>query len=42
MTEMGQFAMFLAVGAGAIGLFCGPIGRPVGRLIDGSKRAVIR
>ena len=38
MTEMGQFAMFLAVGAGAIGLLFGPIGRAVGRLIDGSKR----
>jgi hypothetical protein len=38
MTEMGQFAMFLAVAAGAIGLFFGPIGRAVGRLIEGSRR----
>jgi hypothetical protein len=36
MTEFGQFGMFLAVAAGAIAIFFGPIGRAVGRLIDGS------
>ncbi|MGH7516676.1 MAG: hypothetical protein ACREOC_04280 [Gemmatimonadales bacterium] len=38
MTEFGQFAMFLAVAAGALGIFFGPIGRAVGRLIEGPKR----
>ncbi len=37
MTELGQFAMFLAVAAGALGIFFGPIGRAVGRLIEGPK-----
>lgn len=38
MTEFGQFAMFLAVAAGALGICFGPIGRAVGRLIEGAKR----
>ena len=38
MTEAGQFAMFMAVGAGAIAIFFGPIGRAVGRRIEGQKR----
>ena len=39
MTEFGQFAMFLAVAAGALGVFFGPIGRAVGRLIEGPRAA---
>jgi len=37
MSEFGQFAMFLAVAAGAIAIFFGPIGAAVARLIDGAK-----
>lgn len=35
MTELGEFAMFLAVGFTALGLFFGPIGTAVGRRIAG-------
>jgi hypothetical protein len=38
VTELGQFALFMAVGAGAIGIFFGPIGKAIGRLIEGRKR----
>ncbi len=38
MSDLGQFAMFFAVAAGAIAIFFGPIGRAVGRLIEGPKR----
>ena len=38
MTELGQFALFMAVGAGAIGIFFGPIGKAIGRLIEGQRR----
>lgn len=38
MTELGQFALFMAVGAGAIGIFFGPIGKAIGRLIEGRRR----
>jgi hypothetical protein len=38
MTEFGQFGMFLAVGFGALAIFFGPIGRAVGRRIEGSKQ----
>ncbi len=39
MSEFGQFGMFLAVAAGAIAIFFGPIGGAVGRRIDGTKHA---
>lgn len=35
MTDLGQYAMFLAVAVGALGVFLGPIGRAVGRHIEG-------
>jgi hypothetical protein len=38
VTELGQFALFMAVGAGAIGIFFGPVGKALGRLIEGRKR----
>jgi hypothetical protein len=38
MSELGQFAMFLAVGAAALALFFGPIGTAVARLIGGESR----
>ncbi|MGH6885350.1 MAG: hypothetical protein ACREGK_04670 [Geminicoccales bacterium] len=41
MSELGQFAMFMAVAAGALGIFFGPIGRAVGRLIEGPKRGPV-
>lgn len=38
MSDLGQLAMFIAVGLGTLAIFFGPIGRAVGRLIDGPKR----
>jgi hypothetical protein len=35
MTELGEFAMFLAIGAGLATLFLGPIGRAVARRLEG-------
>ena len=34
MSDIGQFAMFLAVGFAALGFFFGPIGRAAGRWIE--------
>lgn len=38
MTELGEFAMFLALGAGLAALFLGPIGRAVARRLEGRPR----
>lgn len=35
MTEMGEFAMFLAVGFTSLGLLFGPIGTAIGRRLSG-------
>ncbi len=37
MSQLGEYAMYLAVAVGALGIFLGPIGRAVGRLIEGPK-----
>jgi hypothetical protein len=37
MGEAGEFAMWLAVGFGFLGIFFGPIGAALGRRIAGSK-----
>ena len=34
MSDIGQFAMFLAVGLASLGFFFSPIGRAVGRWIE--------
>jgi hypothetical protein len=39
MTGVGELAMFLAMGAAAVGLFLGPIGSAVGRRIAGRHHA---
>lgn len=39
MTELGQFAMFLAWGAAVVALLLGPIGKAVARRIAGSKNS---
>lgn len=38
MTELGQFAMFLALGATMVTCLLGPIGRAVGRRLEGRSR----
>jgi len=38
MTELGQFAMFLALGFTSIGFFFGPIGGAVAKRIRGADR----
>jgi hypothetical protein len=35
MSEMGEFAMFLAVGFTSLGLLFGPIGTAIGRRLSG-------
>ncbi len=35
MSDIGEFAMFLAVGFASASLFLGPIGRALGRWIEG-------
>jgi hypothetical protein len=37
MTELGEFAMFLAVGFTSLGLFFGPIGKAVANRIGGRQ-----
>ncbi|MGE0352742.1 MAG: hypothetical protein AB7Q69_05815 [Gemmatimonadales bacterium] len=37
-TELGEFAMYLAVGLASLGLFFGPIGRGLGRWIESRVR----
>lgn len=38
MTELGEFAMFLAVGGGMLGLTLGPIGRALARRLEGRRQ----
>jgi hypothetical protein len=35
MSPLGELAMFLAIGAAALGLFFGPIGMAIGRRLSG-------
>ncbi|HEU5218159.1 MAG TPA: hypothetical protein VFU23_05835 [Gemmatimonadales bacterium] len=37
MSDPGEFALFLSVGMGFLGLFFGPIGQAIGRRIAGGK-----
>ena len=37
MTEMGEFAMYLAVGFTSLGLLFGPIGTAIGRRLSGRR-----
>ena len=39
MSEMGEFAMFLAVGFTSLGLLFGPIGIAIGRRLSGKASA---
>lgn len=38
MSDIGQFAMFLAVGLASLGFFFGPIGRATGRWIESKSQ----
>ena len=35
MTEAGEFAMYVAMGAGSLALFLGPVGQALGRRLAG-------
>jgi hypothetical protein len=39
MSELGEFAMFLAVGFTSLGLLFGPIGTAIGRRLSGRSTA---
>jgi hypothetical protein len=39
MSPPGELAMFLAIGAAAVGLFFGPIGMAIGRRLSGRVQA---
>jgi hypothetical protein len=39
LGDPGEFAMWLAIGMGFLGLFFGPIGQALGRRIGGAKRS---
>ena len=40
MGESGEFALFLSIGLGLLGLFFGPMGKAIGQRISGSKSRV--
>jgi hypothetical protein len=39
LGDMGEFAMWFAIGMGFLGLFFGPIGQAIGRRLGGAKKS---